>query len=163
MNETFGQRLARLRKEKGFTQEDIADKINISPQAVSKWENDISSPDIQTLIKLSDIFEVSLDDQLGKEKKGVEVVSPEKRKDINKMTFKIKVNSTDGDKVNVNIPVALIKACLDSGLEMPQVSGKVNLNNIDFKKIFELVEQGVIGELVSIDSADGDHVTITVE
>ena len=56
MNETFGQRLARLRKEKGFTQEDIADKINISPQAVSKWENDISSPDIQTLIKLSDIF-----------------------------------------------------------------------------------------------------------
>ncbi|MDY2575697.1 MAG: helix-turn-helix transcriptional regulator [Bacilli bacterium] len=163
MNETFGQRLARLRKEKGFTQEDIADKINISPQAVSKWENDISSPDIQTLIKLSDIFEVSLDDLLGKEKKGVEVVSPEKRKDINKMTFKIKVNSTDGDKVNVNIPVALIKACLDSGLEMPQVSGKVNLNNIDFKKIFELVEQGVIGELVSIDSADGDHVTITVE
>ena len=163
MNETFGQRLARLRKEKGFTQEDIADKINISPQAVSKWENDISSPDIQTLIKLSDIFEVSLDDLLGKEKKGVEVVSPEKRKDINKMTFKIKVNSTDGDKVNVNIPVALIKACLDSGLEMPQVSGKVNLNNIDLKKIFELVEQGVIGELVSIDSADGDHVTITVE
>ena len=163
MNETFGQRLARLRKEKGFTQEDIADKINISPQAVSKWENDISSPDIQTLIKLSDIFEVSLDDLLGKEKKGVEVVSPEKRKDINKMTFKIKVNSTDGDKVNVNIPVALIKACLDSGLEMPQVSGKVNLNNIDFKKIFELVEQGVIGELVSIDSADGDRVTITVE
>lgn len=79
------------------------------------------------------------------------------------MTFKIKVNSADGDKVNVNIPVALIKACLDSGLEMPQVSGKVNLNNIDFKKIFELVEQGVIGELVSIDSADGDHVTITVE
>ena len=66
MNETFGQRLARLRKEKGFTQEDIADKINISPQAVSKWENDISSPDIQTLIKLSDIFEVSLDDLLGK-------------------------------------------------------------------------------------------------
>ena len=163
MNETFGQRLARLRKEKGFTQEDIADKINISPQAVSKWENDISSPDIQTLIKLSDIFEVSLDDLLGKEKKGVEVVSPEKRKDINKMTFKIKVNSTDGDKVNVNIPVALIKACLDSGLEMPQVSGKVNLNNIDLKKIFELVEQGVIGALVSIDSADGDHVTITVE
>ena len=42
-------------------------------------------------------------------------------------------------------------------------TGKVNLNNIDFKKIFELVEQGVIGELVSIDSADGDHVTITVE
>lgn len=42
MKETFGQRFVRLRKEKGFTQEDIASKINISAQAVSKWENDIS-------------------------------------------------------------------------------------------------------------------------
>lgn len=80
MNETFGQRLARLRKEKGFTQEDIADKINISSQTVSKWENDISSPDIQTLIKLSDIFEVSLDDLLGKEKKVLRLFHQKKEK-----------------------------------------------------------------------------------
>ena len=37
MKETFGQRLARLRKEKGYTQEDVASKITISPQAVSIW------------------------------------------------------------------------------------------------------------------------------
>lgn len=67
MKETFGQRLSRLRKEKGLTQEDIASKVTISPQAVSKWENDISSPDISTLGQLADLLGVSVDELLGRE------------------------------------------------------------------------------------------------
>ena len=68
MKETFGQRLARLRKEKGLTQEDVASQITISPQAVSKWENDNSEPDLDTLNKLADIFNCSVDELLGREK-----------------------------------------------------------------------------------------------
>lgn len=67
MKETFGQRLSRIRKEKGYTQEDIASRITISPQAVSKWENDISSPDILVLSSLADILGVSVDELLGRE------------------------------------------------------------------------------------------------
>lgn len=67
MKESFGQRLSRIRKEKGLTQEDIASKITISPQAVSKWENDISSPDILILSSLADILGVSVDELLGRE------------------------------------------------------------------------------------------------
>ena len=67
MAETFGQRLSRLRREKGLTQEDIAKRIIISPQAVSKWENDISSPDILVLSSLADILGVSVDQLLGRE------------------------------------------------------------------------------------------------
>ena len=67
MKETFGQRLARIRKKKGLTQEDIASKVTISPQAVSKWENDISSPDINTLLTLSELLDVSLDELLSTE------------------------------------------------------------------------------------------------
>ena len=67
MKETFGQRLSRLRKEKGLTQEEIASKVTISPQAVSKWENDISSPDILTLGQLADLLGVSVDELLGRE------------------------------------------------------------------------------------------------
>lgn len=67
MSESFGERLARLRKSKGMTQEDIAKKVTISPQAVSKWENDISSPDISILGQLADIFGVSVDELLGRE------------------------------------------------------------------------------------------------
>ena len=69
MSETFGQRLARLRKEKKMTQDDLAKKIVISPQAVSKWENDISSPDILVLSSLADILGVSVDELLGREEK----------------------------------------------------------------------------------------------
>lgn len=67
MKETFGQRLARLRKEKGLTQEEVASRIVISPQAVSKWENGNSEPDLNTLNQLADIFEVSVDELLGRE------------------------------------------------------------------------------------------------
>ena len=67
MKETFGQRLQRLRKEKGLTQEELANEIGISPQAVSKWENDISTPDIFILSQLADILGVSVDELLGKE------------------------------------------------------------------------------------------------
>ena len=53
--ESFGTRLANIRKEHNLTQNDIAERLNVSPQAVSKWENDLTSPDIQTLLDLSDI------------------------------------------------------------------------------------------------------------
>ena len=54
--ESFGARLAELRRQNNLTQNDIADRLNISAQAVSKWENDLTSPDIDTLLKLADIF-----------------------------------------------------------------------------------------------------------
>ena len=52
MNETIGKRIAELRKSKGFTQEDLADRLNVSGQAVSKWENDQTCPDIGLLPQL---------------------------------------------------------------------------------------------------------------
>ena len=81
MQETFGQRLSRLRKEKGLTQEDIAKRIIISPQAVSKWENDLSSPDILVLSSLADILGVSVDELLGHESAGDAVNNENKEED----------------------------------------------------------------------------------
>lgn len=162
MKETFGQRFARLRKAKGLRQEDIGDKIGISAQAVSKWENDISLPDVTLLGELSDILGVSLDELLGKEKTRTEVVAPNERKDMNKMMIKVMVDSADGDKIRVNLPLALVKIWLESGSKMPEINGK-SLEGVDLKQIIELVDQGVIGELVTIDSNDGDRIVITVE
>ncbi|MBQ2041822.1 MAG: helix-turn-helix transcriptional regulator, partial [Firmicutes bacterium] len=53
MKETFGQRFSRLRKQRGLTQEELGEKFGISGQAVSKWENDASMPDISILPELS--------------------------------------------------------------------------------------------------------------
>lgn len=161
MKETFGQRFLRLRKEKGLTQDDIALKVNISPQAVSKWENEISMPDISILGDLADILGVSLDELLGRSQPCTVKLAEEK--DINKMSLKIKVLSTEGDKVNINLPIPLIKVCIETGMSLPQINNNKALNSIDLSQIYELVKQGVVGELVSVESAEGDTVQIIIE
>ena len=162
MQETFGQRLQRLRKNANLTQEDVATKLNITAQAVSKWENDVSAPDISVLVELSDILGVSLDELLGKQRE-TSLVPESQRKDINNMFFRVKIRSNDGDKVNVNLPLALAKIFLDSGMDLPQVNGKDVLKNIDFKQLFTLIEKGVVGKLIDIESGDGDFVEVWVE
>ena len=163
MNETFGERFTRLRKKLGFKQEDIANKVNVSPQAVSKWENDVSAPDISILPELADMLNVTLDELLGRKVIETKLVSEHERKDINKMILKINVLSSEGDKVKVNLPLSIIKVCLDSNVELPSIGGKDTLNSIDFKQIFELIEAGVVGKLVEVESSEGDIVSIYVE
>lgn len=67
MNKTLGENIARLRKGKGMTQEELANEMNISYQAVSKWENGISSPDISNIKRLALLFGVSIDMLFGLE------------------------------------------------------------------------------------------------
>ena len=64
-NETLGRRIARLRLEYGMTQERLAMKMGVTAQAVSKWENDLSAPDIMLLPELAKTFGVSVDQLLG--------------------------------------------------------------------------------------------------
>ncbi len=68
-NTTMGERIARLRREKGMTQEEIAEKLGVSAQAVSKWENNICCPDIAIIPKMATLFGVSTDMLLGVEAK----------------------------------------------------------------------------------------------
>ena len=67
-NESMGAIIARKRKELGLTQEQLAGELNISYQAVSKWENELSSPDIMTLPLLADRFGVTIDELFGRER-----------------------------------------------------------------------------------------------
>ena len=53
--------ILKIRKDKKMTQEDFAKLFNVTRQTVSNWENEKSYPDLQTLIKISDMFEISLD------------------------------------------------------------------------------------------------------
>ncbi len=60
----FKDNLSKLRKQNGMSQEDLAEKLGISRQAISKWESGYSYPDLETVIKLSEIFNVSTDELL---------------------------------------------------------------------------------------------------
>lgn len=64
MNIEIANKLIALRKKKGMSQENVAEKLGISRQAISRWERAESAPDIDNLAKLSKLYEVSLDDLL---------------------------------------------------------------------------------------------------
>jgi len=165
MDMTIGKRIALLRKEKGMTQEDLANAMGVSPQAVSKWENDQTCPDISALPKLSKLLGVTVDELLeGKpELPAVRVLPPAERKDMKDMLLRITVDSADGDRVRVNLPMALVEVAMEMGMAMPQINGNEALKGVDLKKVLEMVRLGCVGNLVEVDSADGDKVRIFVE
>ena len=59
---TLGERLIMLRSKAGLSQDDLAGRLGVSRQSVSKWENNVSVPDLDKLVKLSEVFGVSLDE-----------------------------------------------------------------------------------------------------
>jgi len=61
---TLGERLVKLRKEKGLSQEEVAEKLNVSRQSVSKWELDQSLPDFDKIIPLCELYEIETDELL---------------------------------------------------------------------------------------------------
>lgn len=60
--QTLGMMISSLRKEKGMTQLELAEKMGVTDKAVSKWERDLSYPDINSIPKLAEIFGVSVDE-----------------------------------------------------------------------------------------------------
>lgn len=61
---SIGEKIAAARKAKGWSQEKLGEEIGVSVQAVSKWENNLSRPDTDRLVKLCDLLEISLYDLL---------------------------------------------------------------------------------------------------
>ena len=61
-NKSMGEIISTLRKEKGMTQKQLADMLNITDKAVSKWERDIAWPDTQTIPKLAEILGVTVEE-----------------------------------------------------------------------------------------------------
>ena len=79
----IADRIQYLRKQRGLSQEELADKIGVSRQAVSKWESEQSTPDLDKIIVMSDLFEVTTDYIL----KGIEPVSTISKKTIKTLYF----------------------------------------------------------------------------
>jgi transcriptional regulator with XRE-family HTH domain len=171
MEKTLGTRIAALRKEKGLTQEELAEKLGVSSQAVSKWENDLSCPDIMLLPSLAKIFDTTVDELLSgkKETASTRVAPPQERKPFDELMLRIKVDSCedDGVRVRVNVPLTIIKVALECCVSPSIIGFSGNaasaLNNIDFAKIIQLAENGMIGKILEVDSGEGTTVEIAVE
>lgn len=166
MNETIGNRISKFRKEKHMTQEELANLLGVSSQAVSKWETDTSCPDISILPKLCKVLGITTDELLTGKDNEVKMVPPAQRKSLDELTLRVFVNSSQGDKVRVNLPMTLVKMAMEVGVDVvPNMSGDAGnmLKDLDMNKVIEMVEKGLIGKIVEVESAQGDTVEVIVE
>ena len=162
---SLGEKIASLRKAKGMTQEQLAEMCSVSAQAVSKWENDLTAPDIALLPRLSQLFGVSVDELLGVQRSEVAAVKKE-TVDISKLILKVKIIDGDGDKLNFNLPLSVAEALIKSG-QLDVGDGKDKkisiLKGIDLGHILPMVKEGAVGKLAEIEGGDGDRIEIWVE
>src|SRR5690625_4436037 len=123
MKNDFGTRFMTYRKQKGYTQEEVAEKLNVSSQAVSKWENNQSYPDVTLLPGIAALFNTTIDALFGTaDDMTVQLLEDEEKHDLNQLVLRLIILSADGDRVKLNLPLSLIKASLDIGMKMPEFS-----------------------------------------
>ena len=117
---TFGEKISKLRKEYNYTQEQLADILNVSRQTVSKWESDIAYPEMHKLIKIGELFECSMDYLLKEEvedKNGASCsVFAEKTKEIHRKLL------TDKNKSKAKKILKIIGIILASVLAIDIIS-----------------------------------------
>ena len=96
----LGKTLATLRKSRGMTQGDLGEKLNISAQAISKWENGTSEPDIATLKRIADIYGITVGEIIDPENTRPEP-KDEPRNDANESNEK-EINTFDVSLTAIN-------------------------------------------------------------
>lgn len=140
---TTGKIIADLRKEKGMSQEELADVMFVTRQAISKWESDAGSPGIDNLQRIADYFGVSIDYLLGKEGSADSALPKAKKPSRLSKTEAKKVSATKknfGRALGVLILIGLILAF--AGFFTPYYSVgdlSVNLLELFFQRDFNAI------------------------
>lgn len=167
---TLGRRIQALRKEQALTQDVLAERMGVTPQAVSKWENDLSCPDIMSLPQLARELGTTVDALLtGQTAESAAIPAPTKKPE--EMIVRIAFLSEEGTRICVNLPFTVFR--LGAMYNMLSMTFSANegdvdaekiaqaLAGMDFKHIVRLIESGVSGTLVDINL--GDRLTIWTE
>ena len=103
----FNNRLYQLRKQKGFSQEELANRLNVSRQTISKWELGDSTPNMEKLIALSDLFKISLDELVKGEISSVKSDFSSKSDTINLLNEKV-LTPANKKKAKQGLKIVLI-------------------------------------------------------
>lgn len=164
MEKTIGKKLYDLRKQSGFTQDYVAEKLGVSAQAVSKWENDIACPDIMTLPNIAELYGITID-ELFKNEEVQSNVKYEKTEKVNEneLVLRVYVDTVHGDDIKVNLPYLLVKELINVGKDISFIFTGVDLSGVNFESVFKMVEMGVLGEIVTVETQNGDDIRVVVE
>ena len=167
---SLGRRIAELRKAQGLTQEALAEALNITAQAVSKWENSQSCPDIMTLPPLAQLLDVSVDTLLTGETPivpGMPQPAPHRAEEL---IVRIMIDEAGGNRFNVNLPFTVFKLGARYGMltitwndnEASLEQKSSMLADLDFNTMVRMIESGVTGKLLELDD-DGERLVIWTE
>lgn len=158
---TIGQNIAYFRKQKNLTQEELAEKMSVTAQAVSKWECDTSYPDITVMQTLAKTLGVSVESLLEGERPVAELCEAPAEA-INRRIVLIQVD-TDETHITTRFPVNAAKKAIENGV-LKKIVGEDAFDQV--VGMFGMVDEGFIGTLVEVNHDDDDehvHVRITVE
>lgn len=154
---TIGQNIAQFRKQKKLTQEELAEKMSVTAQAVSKWECDTSYPDITVIQTLAKTLGVRVDSLLEGEHPVAEL--REASADvINRRIVHIEVQA-DNTHVSTRFPVDAVKKAIENGI-LEKIVGEEVFSQVE--GMFSMMDEGFVGTLVEANH-DNAHVCITVE
>ncbi len=124
---TLGERIKRYRHMQGLSQEELAEKINVSRQAITKWENDNGIPDIDNLIALSKIMEITLDELVMGEKEEDALLVKKEAANQRTKNYRWYLVSAIGFSVAA---VCWVISCILNIVEWNDIAAVVNVLNI---------------------------------
>lgn len=157
---TIGQNIAELRKKKGLTQEELAEKMCVTAQAVSKWERDASYPDVTVLSALAQALGVSVAAIIEGEQ-SVPELKEAAADAIARRVLVIKFHMGPANMdMKVQFPVTALKKMMDNGMLL-QMIGEEDYPQVS-SMLESAVETGCIGPIMSVDNNDM-QVRIAVE
>lgn len=156
---SIGENIAALRKKAGLTQEELSEKMCVTAQAVSKWENDLSYPDIENIRSMAKLFSVTVDELLNGVK-DVPVLKSDEPEKIAKRILHIQVNTGEDTRIHCRIPTAVFLKAAENGT-LDKLIGE-ELEGGQLEMVLEIIKSGTVGSIVSVDQGDS-HVEIAVE
>ena len=155
----IGENIAALRKKNGLTQEELSEKMCVTAQAVSKWENDLSCPDVENIRSMAKLFGVTVDELLNGVKDVPELKSDEPDK-VAKRILHIQVNTGAETTISVRIPTMVFLKMAENGTLGKLLGDELDTEQLDV--ILEIIRSGTVGSIVSVDQRN-THVEIAVE
>ena len=153
----IGQNIAYFRIQKKMTQEELAEKMSVTAQAVSKWECDTSYPDITAIKTLSKVLGVTPTELINGIQHSAEIKDASQEM-IDRRIVCIEVQ-VDETKIVTRFPVPVIKKAMENGT-LESLVGKDAYSQV--VGILEMIDSGITGRLVDVNSPEV-QTTITVE
>lgn len=131
----FSENLKTFRKQKGFSQEELASRLHVVRQTISKWEKNLSVPDADTLIRLAEILEVSVSELLGS-KIGTENVPNDVAEQLSRINEQLAIKNRRSHRISKVIAIIaiilaaifLISIFIIMALSVPNLNNSIHNN-----------------------------------